>query len=108
MPSDRESDILYQIVGEGSSPECPPRRASDGLICPNTTVAEAIRRFPGAAAVFKRYGLNCPACANSQVETVESVSVSLQAPLRELLRELNIAARAVQPNAARLPFTKAR
>ncbi len=107
MPSDRENDILYQIVG-AEPPKRPTRPAADGLIGPNTTVAEAIQRFPACAAVFKRYGLNCPACANSQIETVASVSASLQAPLRELLQELNIAARAVQPNAARLPFKKAR
>lgn len=108
MPSDRENDILYQIVSEAEAPKRSSQSASDGLIGPHTTVAEAIQRFPRCAAVFKRYGLNCPSCANSQVETVESVSGSLQAPLRELLQELNIAARAVQPNAARLPFTKAR
>ena len=79
-------------------------RGETAQIRADSRVAEAIRRHPRCAAVFKRYGLNCHACVNSQVETVRSVCLSLGAPLEELLRELNIAAGAAEPNAARIDF----
>jgi len=79
-----------------------PEEGSDPPITAQTTVAEVLYRYPRCIHVLRRFGLNCCACVNAEVDTVESVARVLACPLPELLRELSIAAGHHHPNTAAL------
>lgn len=70
-------------------------------ITAETTVAEALCRYPQCVHVFRRHGLNCCGCVNNSIETIASLSRLLQTPLHEILQELNVAGRTHGSNTAR-------
>lgn len=75
-------------------------------IQPSSTVAEVLLRYPRCGHVLRRFGLNCCACANAEVDTIAAIARALSCPLPELLRELTIAAGLQNANAATIDFSK--
>jgi hybrid cluster-associated redox disulfide protein len=52
-------------------------------------VQDILLRYPPTIAVFRRYGMPCPACMASVYENVSQIAVMLAVDLRELLSALN-------------------
>ena len=59
-----------------------------------TTVEEAIKKSREAARVLKKYNLDCAGCKGAKEDTIEKVAVNNGLDLKELLKELNAAAKA--------------
>ncbi len=55
------------------------------------TVAEILRRWPGAAAAFQRRGMACPGCAMAPFDTVTDAASSYGIDPVELVAELSAA-----------------
>lgn len=79
-----------------------PVEEKSSPIQPSSTVAEILLRYPRCVHVLRRFGLNCCACVNAEVDTIAAIARALSCPLPELLRELTIAAGLQNPNAAHL------
>jgi hybrid cluster-associated redox disulfide protein len=52
-------------------------------------IEEVLRRYPGTAAVFQRFGIDCTDCQLSQYEDLEHGAKVHRIDLAELLRRLN-------------------
>jgi hybrid cluster-associated redox disulfide protein len=55
----------------------------------NNTVIEAIQASKEAGKIFKKLGLDCPACKGASEDTIEKVAINNGLDLNELLKELN-------------------
>ncbi|RJP80715.1 MAG: DUF1858 domain-containing protein [Candidatus Zixiibacteriota bacterium] len=65
---------------------------SENRITKDTTLSEAMQRFPSTEAVFIQYGLHCVGCAVATLETVEDAAAAHGKDLGRLLEDLNRAA----------------
>jgi hypothetical protein len=88
---------------DGRDPVCTGRRLDRRSISADRTVSDVLLVCPDCVHVFRRLGLNCCACANSEQDTVAAIARFLGVPVNELVRELNIAAGRRLSNTARLP-----
>lgn len=91
---------VAESLSEGVETASDEEECSAVPIAPSSTVAEVLLRYPRCVHVLNRLGLNCCACANAEVDTVEAVARAVACPLPELLRELAVAAGQQQPNVA--------
>ena len=98
---------MKRVLAEGLRGGVASTSDEDGCtrspITPKSTVAEVLLRYPRCVHVLRRFGLNCCACVNAEVDTVEAIARALACPLPELLRELTIAAEQQNANAAAIP-----
>lgn len=59
------------------------------LFTRETLIRDVLTSHEGAAAVFERYGLGCPACMGADMETLSSVATMHEIPVDDLLEDLN-------------------
>ena len=57
-------------------------------LAPGATVAEVMRRRPGAMRVFLRNGMHCPICDLASFETVADAAAAYGLDARRLLHEI--------------------
>jgi hypothetical protein len=95
---------MKRVIVQGLPEEVASTVEEDGCtrlpITPSSTVAEVLLRYPRCVHVLRRFGLNCCACVNAEVDTVEAIARALACPLPELLRELAVAADQQNANTA--------
>jgi hybrid cluster-associated redox disulfide protein len=58
-----------------------------------TTVDEAIKKSREVAKVLKKYNLDCAGCRGAKEDTIEKIAINNGLNVKDLLRELNQAAK---------------
>lgn len=75
-----------------------------GPVSAEMLIQEVLLRFPATRAIFRQYELPCSLCLASGYENLLQLSIMLHVELATLLADLNAAAAAESPLAARLPY----
>lgn len=60
-----------------------------GVYTADTLISDVLRDSPETTAVFARFGLGCPSCLASGLETVSAVASMHDVAVDELLAALN-------------------